>query len=372
MASACSRSRGYALVAICALAAACGSSRSDGEGDGGVAVGGDAGGRSGSDGGAVDAGPNSGPWAPISIAATAGPLTEAFDVQISGQGLDGGAVGAVSIRGDVGTLEISGTTFPVVAYEQIFFATADETLYQLLGAGPDRLVVAWAYCSAGTLNEIWYETTAGVPVTYEAASGTCSAVTSTDSVAVDLPAVQLGALGLVQGFTLQGAQLSFVGADAGVMELSGQSLWIYPFNTVDCTACGSGSPGWYELHSVIRNPATAETCFGIYYLFVVSPPMPVQLDYVLCLPGLNRSHRRRHGVSGELHLSRWRVTRRPLNRRIGNRIRRRCWSGERRTRRRRPRRLMLRTDRNRCPCCTTCPGRCPGRRCSCCPSHPSR
>ncbi len=276
---------GALSVALC-FAVSCGGSQGA-SGDSGVLR--DAGGGPG-DGGAWDAGKKpamAGPWGPISVAATDGGLGESFGVQISGHGEDGGAVGSVSIQGDVGTLEIAGVSFPVVAYEQIPFSAADETLYQLLGASADELLVAWAYCNAGALNEIWYETTAGVPVSYEPATGTCTASTAAVSAAVELPAVRLNALELVRGFALQGPTLSFNGSDAGLMQLGGQSLWVYPFNTVDCTTCGDGSAGWYELHSVLWNPATSATCFGIYYLFVVSPPAPVGLDYVLCLPTLD-------------------------------------------------------------------------------------
>jgi hypothetical protein len=106
-----------------------------------------------------------------------------------------------------------------------------------------------------------------------------------DDAFVEFPPVDLPAIDLVQGFAMQSPQLSFDGSGAGVMELGSGSYSVYPFNAVDCST-GCGTPGWYELHSVLWDPTTADACFGIYYLFVESPPVDVQLDYVLCLPTL--------------------------------------------------------------------------------------
>lgn len=259
--------------------------------DGGVHVGADAGTEGGRpdagsagaiDGGAPDA---ASPEAPISIAATQGNLSEGFEVEISGQG-QGGSVGAVTVSGNVGTLEISGATYPVAVYEQIPYSAAGDTLYQMLGAAPDKLIVAWAYCSAGALTYVYYETTEGVPVTYDSATGTCTATSGAHSATVEFPSVTLKGLPLVQGFTMTDSQLSYDGSDAGVMDLANEPYSIYPFDTVDCSS-DCGSPGWYELHSVLWNAAAAQACFGIYYLFVETPPADIRLDYVLCLPGLN-------------------------------------------------------------------------------------
>jgi hypothetical protein len=218
----------------------------------------------------------------LSVPATNGTLPLAFDATISGIGsVD---VGAFQIATDVGTIDVEGTSIPAVAYDQIPFGSY--TLYQTLAIDTDRWVIAWAYCNGGTLESVYVESTNGLAGASESATGTCTATTAaiTDA-AVQFPASDVPPFALVPGFTVQGADINYDGEHAGAMVLDGSTWDFYPFTTVDCST-GCGTPGWYELHSLLWDPSTERACFGIYYL-ILNDADQVRLDYVICLPDLS-------------------------------------------------------------------------------------
>jgi hypothetical protein len=219
----------------------------------------------------------------VAVPATDGTLGLPYDVTIDGMGSQ--SVGTISMTHGVGTIEINGTTLPAIAYEQIPFPAANnDTLYQILAVAPGYWVVAWAYCSGGMLNDAYFESTDGALGMSEDASGTCAATSTNTSPTVQFPAVSMTGPSVIHGFTMTGADLSFDGAHPGSMTQGGDTWVVYPFTTVDCST-GCGTPGWYELHSVLVDPKKAEACYGIYYL-ESQDPSHVMLDYVICLPSL--------------------------------------------------------------------------------------
>ncbi len=58
-----------------------------------------------------------------------------------------------------------------------------------------------------------------------------------------------------------------------------------PYAVVDCTE-NCGTPGWYELHSIVYDPKTAQACYGIVYLFEGGSGA-VELSRSICFPELN-------------------------------------------------------------------------------------
>ncbi|MEO8797988.1 MAG: hypothetical protein ABI551_08900 [Polyangiaceae bacterium] len=101
--------------------------------------------------------------------------------------------------------------------------------------------------------------------------------------AVWLPALDIAPPQLVAGFQITGSDLSFDGRSAGKANVQGVAFAIYPFNVVDGTGCAT--PGWYELHSVLSDAATNDTCLGIFYSNT-GTPTEVELAYEMCLPSV--------------------------------------------------------------------------------------
>jgi hypothetical protein len=188
-------------------------------------------------------------------------------------------VGSVSVNDGVGTVQLGNANVPVVVYEKQPFK--DFTLYQSLAIASDRWYVVWFYCLGGDLQGVYYESTDGTAITTEGASGACVEGDQPNGAPVMLPASEIAYPSLEQGFSVDGPAVSYDGSGPGAITLGGVDYALLPFTSVDCTLCGG--PGWWELHSLLWNGSSA--CFAILYLQNGSDPM--QLDYALCLPGLD-------------------------------------------------------------------------------------
>lgn len=215
----------------------------------------------------------------IAVPATQGGFAVSATVQISGSGSS--LIGSIDIASNVGTLTLQGAALPAVAYEVQQFD--GYTLYQLLAVDSARLVVAWVYCENGAVTDIYRESTDGLAVDYEAGSGTCGDDGTPTTVQVSLPATSFALPALVPGVVIQGSDLQYDGQNPGTANIAGTAWTFLPFNTVACETCGT--PGWYELHSLLVDPASGTTCFSIFYL-VDGNPDQVHLGYTLCLPTL--------------------------------------------------------------------------------------
>ncbi len=242
-----------------------------------------------SDAATIDVGAEADAIGPLtfSVAATNGSLSAA-DVAavITGTGTAG--IGAVSITDGAGTvaLDPTGARPPTRAFVMAHQPFGDD-LFQTLAVDADRLTVLWFYCSAGDLAFVYWEDSRGGPMQHETASGTCTFTSGVASVEVAVPAFSFVAPPSPPGWTFAATdptQLAFDGASPGHIVVAGSSLALYPFDTVDCSACGSG--GWQEIHSFLWDETHSSLTFGIVYLFPPTLAKPMQLSYSLTLPTL--------------------------------------------------------------------------------------
>ena len=70
----------------------------------------------------------------------------------------------------------------------------------------------------------------------------------------------------------------------GALTFGGRTLPLIVFGDVDCST-NCGSPGWYELHSVVWDDAQQRAIFVIVYL-ILGSMNDVELAYARSLPDL--------------------------------------------------------------------------------------
>lgn len=215
----------------------------------------------------------------IVVAATDGEIALPFTISVTGAGTD--RVGAVSIAGAVGTMELGGAVLPVAIYEQQPFF--DYTLYQALAVAPDNWWLLWLYCQNGELTYVYSEATHGPPIDYEVASGRCVESPMPSTAHITFPAVEMPLPPLFPGYAIDGPSIQYDGTAPGTVTLGPTSLAFLPFGEVDCTRV-CGTPGWLELHAVLWDQAAMRACSAILYLF--EPGQPLLLTYSLTLPDL--------------------------------------------------------------------------------------
>lgn len=216
-----------------------------------------------------------------------GVVTLPFDLTAEGRGSI--RVEAVTVARSAGLVEVDGP-LPVIVYERTRWPEFDYVLFHVLAPEADNLNVMYFYCgnrSADSFDYIWHESF-DVYLEYEAASGSC---TSTDDpveaeVALHALAARPAPEDLVTGFSVNGADLS-IGDGGGSIVLDGVTYGAWPFESVDCTVDCSADPadGWWELHMLLVDEATAERCFGIVYLLVSYPDL-ADFQYGFCLSSL--------------------------------------------------------------------------------------
>jgi hypothetical protein len=193
------------------------------------------------------------PFPPISAATTAAP-----------------AGTMVSIVSNQGTVAFGGRgPFPAFIYSRIPFASADATLYGGLGVEDGVWFPFWLYCTSdGRLTNIYGEMSDRDDDAFPDVDGTCSDQGVAYPTTISLPAQTLSRVALTCGFTASAPlpdPLELVSSSVGSMSLLGDASSVYPFHTVDCRS-GCGSPGWYEIHSIVWNPIQQVAAFGIFYL----------------------------------------------------------------------------------------------------------
>ncbi|MCA9625156.1 MAG: hypothetical protein KC731_39300, partial [Myxococcales bacterium] len=204
-----------------------------------------------------------------------------LDYDIAVQGFGPGFVGAIDLTGGSGTVELGGVTYPAVVYERQLFGVW--TLYQTFVVGPDRWYIVWAYCEGQDLAVMYFEGTDGTALDYEETVGSCAEGPGPVQASVSFPAVSMEQPALLEGFTVEGPEVSIHSGEPGMVNL-GTPHVVLPFEQVDCTS-GCGAPGWREIHAVLWDPAAARACFGIFYLFDGDPE--ILLAYALTLPDLS-------------------------------------------------------------------------------------
>jgi hypothetical protein len=228
----------------------------------------------------------------IAIGPSQGSWPAGQDVTLTGAG--SGDLGAIALSHGVGSVTFQGT--PVDAFYFVGTAVplgtdagpdsslAQERDLEIVAVAPDRIILTWVTCYDADLAYVYYETTDGIASqSSQPASGSCAVLDQPSTEAVSLPALSMAPPAPVSGFTLSGPQLSYDPASGGSATFDGATWSLYPFHTIDCSACAS--PGWYELHSLFWDPSKGAACVGILYL-EVSTPGEVELAYLLCLPDL--------------------------------------------------------------------------------------
>src|SRR5581483_7569210 len=103
--------------------------------------------------------------------------------------------------------------------------------------GPDRLDVLWLYCRNGTIDGIYYETTAGTPVSQVGSMGTCTESMTPTQPKATFPAVSLPIPKLLTKYTVTGPKVSIQPGKPGQVQLA-TPMTVLAFNDVDCSNCG--------------------------------------------------------------------------------------------------------------------------------------
>jgi hypothetical protein len=205
-----------------------------------------------------------------------------FSIDISGSGSE---VSKVDIHSRFGAVTIGGRTLSALVYKDIPWSSYSLVLYQALAVEAHSWTVLWFYCTGSSLTYIYWESTTSSRVNKEPMKGTC-ATTGTTQTAVSWPAGSMQAPAVVAGFSVHGAHIDIGNASPGHADFDGKTWSLYSYALVDCSKI-CGSPGWYELHSLLWDSATGETAYGIVYL-ITGQTHRVELEYALELPTLGR------------------------------------------------------------------------------------
>jgi hypothetical protein len=207
---------------------------------------------------------------------------DSFGIDIFGTGT---AVSKVDIRSRFGTVKLGERSVSALVYKSIPWNSYSLVLYQALAVEPHSWTVFWFYCAGRALTYVYWESTTSSKLNKEPMTGSCASASVTHT-AVTWPSGSMAAPAVVKGFTAQGADIAINSAAAGHVVLAGKTWLVYPFTIVDCSKT-CGTPGWYELHSLLWDGETAETAYGIFYL-TTGQTHRLQLEYTLELPSLGR------------------------------------------------------------------------------------
>jgi hypothetical protein len=214
------------------------------------------------------------------------------DIAVDANGAGTAPIGAISITGGQGTLEIDGEG-NVAAFVMAHQPFGNEQLYEVVAVAPDRITLLWVYCQGGALKAEYWEDSRGQASGANArsgaagATGTCAQHLGAASVPVQLPAFSFPAPPPVSEITITATGLSYDGKNPGVLLDHGTTYALYPFHRVDCSACMSSvAHGWQELHSFLVDPAAGTVSVGIIYLFPAAANALPQLSYAVTLPTL--------------------------------------------------------------------------------------
>lgn len=205
-----------------------------------------------------------------------------FGIDISGTGTK---VSKVDISNRFGSVSLNGRSLSALVYEGIPWDSYSLILYQALAVEAHSWTVFWFYCKGRALIYVYWESTTGSSINKETMTGSCKPATTTHA-AVSWPSGSMPAPAVVAGYTVHGAQIEIGSAVPGHAALDGKTWILYPYAVVDCSK-DCGTPGWYELHSLLWDGSTGESAYGIVYL-ITGQTHRVQLEYALELPTLGR------------------------------------------------------------------------------------
>jgi hypothetical protein len=182
-----------------------------------------------------------------------------------------GATGTtVSIVSNQGTVSYGGRgPFQAFIYEAISgVPDANSTSYSGLGVETGTWFPFWLFCSGGRLTKIQGEMTDRDIAVLADLDGTCTDQGVGYMHPVSLAANTLSPVALSCGFSVHGPTAGFIdleGSQNGSMQFLGNDSIALPFYTDDCRT-GCGTPGVYELHTIVWNQVLQEVGFQIVYL----------------------------------------------------------------------------------------------------------
>ncbi len=181
-----------------------------------------------------------------------------------------GATGTtVSIASNQGTVSFGGRgPFQAFLYNRIQFPAANSVVYGGLGVENGTWYPFYLYCSAdGRLTRVYGEMTDRDVDVDDDVDGTCTDQGVAPMAPVSLAANTLSPVALTCGFSVHGPETSIdlEGSQNGSATFLGTDSTALPFHTVDCRT-GCGTPGWYELHTIVWNQVRQAAGFEIIYL----------------------------------------------------------------------------------------------------------
>jgi len=172
-----------------------------------------------------------------------------------------GPIGTIDLRQDQGKIAIQGAELPAFAYQS---TTSDGwTVHQAIAVAADGWHFLWLYCQGDRLTNVWIESTDGTLLADYPASGQCTETVAQTTIAVDVPASNVGTDHLRCGADVDGPTLTVHGG-TGTFTFMTDVYTVLVIGAVDCSACGGN--GRFELHSLFWNPARRDLGFGVIYL----------------------------------------------------------------------------------------------------------
>jgi hypothetical protein len=181
-----------------------------------------------------------------------------------------GAMGTtVSISSNQGTVSFGGRgPFQAFVYSRTPFPAANSIVYTGLGVESGTWYPFFLYCSAdGRLTRVYGEMTDRDIAVFDYVDGTCTDQDVAFMPPVSLSANTLSPVALTCGFSVHGpgSSIDLEGSQNGSLTFLGTDSIALPFHAVDCRT-GCGTPGWYELHTIVWSQARQAVGFEIIYL----------------------------------------------------------------------------------------------------------
>ena len=199
-------------------------------------------------------------------AATYAPLVPAF-APINAATAPGATGTTVSIVSNQGTVSFGGRgPFQAFLYGKEPFPATNSIVYSGLGVENGTWFPLVLYCSGdGRLTRVFGEMTDRDVIVFDDVDGTCTDQGVAPMAPVSLAANTLSPVALTCGFSVHGPSIDLEGSQNGSVTFLGTDSIALPFHTVDCRA-GCGTPGWYELHTIVWNQVRQAVGFEIIYL----------------------------------------------------------------------------------------------------------
>lgn len=177
----------------------------------------------------------------------------------------------VQFTDNQGTVAFGGSEpVPAFLYKRVVWPGYQYTLLAGLGLGDGVWLPFWLYCGGdGTLGGFYGERTDTTTTFKQAISGTCSVTLEHWSMPLALAPQTIRNVALDCGFSVAApswdAPLSLQSSQPGVASIDGLPATALAFATADCRS-GCGDSSWFELHSILSQPASGQVAFAIWYL----------------------------------------------------------------------------------------------------------